>query len=134
MVGKHTVLRLFVCGSSTSSVTSFHCFHCLICQRDVFMQSRGAREFTRHFVPDKHWFPDMAYHVQQDLPVYNRLMDLLTLTSEEKTEYLAGPTVEKSEGFSFPEDLLLPCTGDDSAVPLMTIVNFITDLCRCGGT
>ena len=44
------------------------------------------------------------------------------------------PCKGKSEGFSFPEDLLPACTRVDSAVPLMTMVNCLLELCRCGGS
>ena len=128
MVGDHPVFSLFVSGSSSGSATSVHS---MICRRDVSMQSRVAREFIRHFSSDRHWLRDVTYRVQHDLPVYNQLLDPLKLTAEEKVGNLDRATVEKSEGFIFPEDWLPPCTLADSTVPLMTMVNCITKFCRC---
>ena len=35
------------------------------------MLSRGAREFVRHYSGDRHWSRDVAYRVQQGLPVFD---------------------------------------------------------------
>ena len=121
MVGDHPVYSLFVSGLSSGSSSLFHC---MICRRDVSMQSRGAREFVRHFGSDRHWFRDVAYRVQKDLPVYSRLMEPLELSSDERAKYLSQDPVEKDEGFSFPEDLLPACTRVDSTVPLLTISHY----------
>ena len=61
MVGDHPIFSLFVSGASNGSATHFHC---MICKRDVSMQSRGAREFIRHYSGDRHWTRDVAYRVQ----------------------------------------------------------------------
>ena len=95
------------------------------------MQSHGAREFTRHYSSDKHWFRDVTFRVQQDLPVYNQLMNPITLTAEEREGYLSQLRIEKDDGFNFLEDLLPPCTRADSSVPLVTMVNCVAELCRC---
>ena len=118
MVGEHPIFRLFLSGSSTGSATSFHC---MICRCDGSIESRG--EFTRHCSSDKHWFRDVTFHVQQELPVYNQLVNPITLTAEKREGYLSRPTVEEDEGFNFPEDLLPLRDRADSAVPLMTMVN-----------
>ena len=96
---------VFVSGSSTGSDKLFHC---MICQRDVSMESRGAAEFSRHFFGKRHWQLDVTYRVQNGLPVYNRLMDPMTLSEVQVEEYRSRPSKGKNEGFSFPEDLLLP--------------------------
>ena len=119
MVGNHPIFSLFVSGASNGSASHFHC---MICKRDVSMLSRGAREFVRHYSGDRHWSRDVAYRVQQGLPVFDQLMKPLELTSEERAAYLEQDVVDKDEGFSFPEDLLPACTRVDSTIPLLTMV------------
>ena len=131
MVGNHPVFSLFVSGDSNGLASRFHC---MICKRDVSMQSRGAREFVRHFSGDRHWTRDVAYRVQHGMPVFDQLMKPLELTSEQRAEYLSQDAVEKDEGFSFPEDLLPACTRVDSTIPLLTMVNCVAELCRWGGS
>ena len=131
MVGNHPVFSLFVSGASNGSASRFHC---MICKRDVSMQSRGAREFVRHFSGDRHWTRDVAYRVQHGMPVFDQLMKPLELTSEQRAEYLSHDAIEKDEGFSFPEDLLPACTRVDSTIPLLTMVNCVAELCRWGGS
>ena len=131
MVTGHPIFELFVSGSSTGSDKAFHC---MICQRDVSMESRGAAEFSRHFFGKRHWQLDVAYRVRNDMPVYNRLMDPMILSESQVAEYRDWPNKGKSEGFSFPEDLLPACTQVNSSVPLMTMVNCLLELLRCGGS
>ena len=97
MVEEHPIFGFFVSGSSTESATSFHC---MICGRDVSMQSRGSRDFVRHYSSDKHWLRDVAFRVQRNLPVYDQLMKPITLTADEKKAYLSRPHVEKDECFN----------------------------------
>ena len=131
MVGDHPVLSVFVSGSSTGVSTSFHC---MICRLDVSMHSRGAREFIRHYSSDRHWERDVAYRVQNDMPTYDRQMEPVDLSTGQRDEYMNREKYAKDEGFSFPEDLLPSCTRVGSTVPLLTMVNCISDLCRCGGS
>ena len=131
MVTGHPIFELFVSGSSTGSDKAFHC---MICQRDVSMESRGAAEFSRHFFGKRHWQLDVAYRVRNDMPVYNRLMDPMILSESQVAEYRDWPSKGKSEGFSFPEDLLPACTQVNSSVPLMTMVNCLLELLRSGGS
>ena len=132
MVGDHPIFSLFVSGASNGSASRFHC---MICKRDVSMLSRGAREFIRHYSGDRHWSRDVAYRVQQGLPVFDQLMKPLELTSEQRAAYLSQDAVDnKDEGFSFPEDLLPACTRVDSTIPLLTMVNCVAELCRWGGS
>ena len=131
MVGDHPIFSLFVSGASNGSASRFHC---MICKRDVSMLSRGAKEFIRHYSGDRHWSRDVAYRVQQGLPVFDQLMKPLELTSEQRAAYLSQDAVDiKDEGFSFPEDLLPACTRVDSTIPLLTMVNCVAELCRWGG-
>ena len=131
MVGNLSVFSLFVSGASNGSASRFHC---MICKRDVSMQSRGAREFVRHFSGDRHWSRDVAYRVQHGMPVFDQLMKPLELTSEHRAEYLSQDAIEKDEGFSFPKDLLPACTRVDSTIPLLTMVNCVAELCWWGGS
>ena len=103
MVAGHPIFELFVSGSSSGSDKAFHC---MVCQRDVSMESRGPAEFSRHFFGKRHWQVDVAYRVRYDMPVFNRLMDPMVLSEDQLAEYRDWPTKGKSEGFSFPEDLL----------------------------
>ena len=125
MVTGHPIFELFVSGSSTGSDKAFHC---MICQRDVSMESRGAAEFSRHFFGKRHWQLDVAYRIRNDMPVYNRLMDPMILSESQVAEYRDWPSKGKSEGFSFPEDLLPACTQVNSSVPLMTMANCLFEL------
>ena len=129
MVSGHPVFELFVSGSKTGSDKSFHC---MICQRDVSMESRGPAEFT--VFGKQHWVLDVTYRVQNDMPVFNRLMDPMVLTEAQLAEYRDQPRKGKSEGFSFPEDLLPACTQANSSVLLMTMINCLVDLLRSGGS
>ena len=131
MVSGHPVFELFVSGSSTGSDKLFHC---MICQRDVSMESRGPAEFARHFFGKRHWVLDVSYRVQNDMPVFNRLMDPMVLTEAQLSEYRDRPRKGKSEGFSFPEDLLPACTQANSSVPLMTMINCLVELLRSSGS
>ena len=131
MVAGNPIFELFVSGSSTGSDKAFHC---MLCQRDVSMESRGAAEFSRHFFGKRHWQLDVSYRVRNNMPIYNRLMDRMVPTESQLSEYLEWPSKGKSEGFSFPEDLLPACTQSNSSVPLMTMVNCLVELLRSGGS
>ena len=128
-VSGHSVFDLFVSGSSTGCDKSFHC---MICQRDVSMESRCPADVTRHFFGKQHWVLDVTYRVQNDMPVFNRLMDPMVLTEAQLAEYRDRPRKGKSEGFNFPEDLLPACTQANSSVPLMTVINCLVELLRSG--
>ena len=99
MVSGHPVFALFVSGSSTGSEKAFHS---MICQRDVTMESRGAGEFARHFFGKRDWLLDVTYRVQNDMPVFNRLMDPMLLSEDQLPEYRERPAKGKSEGFQLP--------------------------------
>ena len=131
MVVNHPIFELFVSGSSTGSDKMFHC---MICQRDVSMESRGPAELVRHFFGKRHWEMDVTYRVQNNLSIFNRLMDPMELSEFQVEIYMRRPSKGKSEGFSFLEELLPACTRVDSSVPLMTMVNCLIELCRCGGS
>ena len=131
MVGDNPIYQLFVSGSSTGSDKLFFC---KICHRDVSMESRGASEFTRHFFGKRHWQLDLTYRAQHDLPVFNRLMDPMELNETQVADFMTRPSKGLAEGFSFPEDLLPACTSVDSSVPLMTMINSVLELFRCGGS
>ena len=131
MVRGHPVLELFVSGSSTGSDKSFFC---TICHRDVSMETRGAGELTRHFSSDRHWQADVTYRVHKGLPIFNKLMDPIELSETQKADFLSRPFKDKLEGFTFPEDLLPSCTRVDSTIPLLTMVNCLTELLRAGGS
>ena len=131
MVAGHPIFELSVSGSSTGSNKAFHC---MICQRDVSIESRGAAEFSCYFFDKQHWQLDVTYWVQNDMPVVNRLMDPMILSETQLAEYRDRPSKGKSEGFSFPEDLLPACTQVNSSVPLMTMFNCLVELLRSGGS
>ena len=131
MIGDNPIYQLFVSGSSTGCDKHFFC---MICHRDVSMESRGALEFSQHFFGKRHWQLDVTYRVQNNLPVFNRLMDPMELTDTQLEDYRSRPCKGKAEGFSFPEDLLPACTQVDSSVPLLTLVNCLLELLRSGGS
>ena len=130
MVKDHPTFELFVTGFSTNCATSFFCTKC---ERDVSMETRGAGERARHFFGPRHWERDVLYRVRHNLPVFNRLMDPLELSSEQRDRCLSRPCREKPGGFSFPEDLLPACVKVDSGIPLMTLVSSLSDLLKNGG-
>ena len=74
------------------------------------METRGAGELSHHFSEDRHWQADVIYRVQQGLPVFNKLMDPIELSESQRSYFLSCPFKDKSEGSSFPEDLLPPST------------------------
>ena len=127
----HPVLELFVSGASTGSEKHFFC---TICHKDVSMETRDAGELVRHFSGPRHWQADVTYRVHQGLPVFNKLMDPLELSESQRSDFLSRTFKDKSEGYSFPEDLLPSCTRVDSVVPLLTMVNCLVELLRAGGT
>ena len=98
------------------------------------MSTREAGEFDRHFATFKHWQADVTYKVHNGLPVYGRMRDPLTLSAEKRAEYSSRPCRGRAEGFSFPEDLLPPCTREGSNAPLTTMVNCLLELLCCGGS
>ena len=130
MVKDHPVVEQFVSGSSSGVETAFFC---TICQRDVSIATKGIRENSRHFASDKHWVLDETYRVHQGLQVYNKLLDPMEVSDVQTRDYLARPFKEKSDGFSFLEDLLPACTRIDSSVPLITMINCLVELLRTGG-
>ena len=81
----------------------------------------------------RHWQLDLTYRVQHDLPVFNRLMDPMELSETQVADFVGRPSKGLAEGFSFPEDLPA-CTRVDSSVPLMTMINSVLELFRCGGS
>ena len=121
----HSVLELFVSGSSTGSDESFFC---TICHRDVSMKTRRSGELTRHFSGDRHWQAEVTYRVHPGLPVFNKLMDPIGLSETPKADFLSRPFKDKLEGFTFPEDLLPSRTRVDSTIPLLTMVTCLTEL------
>ena len=130
MVKDHPVFEQFVSGSSSGVETAFFC---TICQRDVSIATKGFRENSRHFASDKHLVLDETYRVHQGLQVYNKLLDPMEVSDVQTRDYLARPFKEKSDGFSFLEDLLPACTRIDSSVPLITMINCLVELLRTGG-
>ena len=136
MVGDHIVLSVFVSGSSTGVATRFHC---MICRRDVSMQSRGTKEFTRHYSSDRHWERDVAYRDQNDMPTYDRQMEPMNLSTGHRDEYMSREKIAKDEGFSFPEDFLSSCTRVDLLflcwqwwIVSLNCVVLVVAMCCCG--
>ena len=100
MLTLNPVFPDFVSGSSTGAGTHFYC---KVGHRDVKMVTRGSGKFSRHFRSDGHWFKDVTYRVHMSLPIYNRLLEPMTLTEAQRVEYASRPFVELPEGFPFPE-------------------------------
>ena len=92
----------FVSGARNGKAT---CFPCRVCGRDVCLATNDSGEFGRHFSSESHWFRDVTYRGHMLLPISNRLMDSMTLTDAQLTEYRSRPFVDLSEGYPFPEDL-----------------------------
>ena len=54
-------------------------FFCRVCKRDVSIKAHGSSEIVRHFGSVAHWRRDVTYRVQMDMPVYNKLLEPMTL-------------------------------------------------------
>ena len=48
------------------------------------MDTRGVTELGRLFMGPRDWNQDVVYRVHHDLPVFNRLMDPMKLSSEQR--------------------------------------------------
>ena len=79
MLGLNPLFPDFVSGSKCGSGKYFFC---RVCCRDVSIKARGSREIERHFRSDGHWYRDFTYRVHKGLPVFNRLMEPMTLTDD----------------------------------------------------
>ena len=118
MLSLKPVFGDFVTGSKCGSAKFFFCRNC---RRDVKLGSHGSSEFVRDFGPKKHWEQDVVYHLHMGLPVYNKLMEPMTLSSRQEDE------------FPFLEELLPKHLKVDSKVPFMTLVSCFCDCLRSGG-
>ena len=97
------------------------------------MGSHGSSEFVRHFESKKHWEQDVVYRLQMGLPIYNKLMEPMTLSSRQEDEFRSRPFLDLGPEFPFPEDLLPKHSRVDSKVSFMTLVPCFCDWLRSGG-
>ena len=130
MLSLHHLYPDFVSGSECGQASYFFC---KICHRDVSMASHGSGEFDRHFRSDSHWKADVTYRVHTGLPVYNKLMEKMSLSEEQMAEFRNRPFVDMAEGYPFPEDLLPKHSKPESKVPFMTMISCLCELLRGGG-
>ena len=66
------------------------------------------------------------------LPVYNRLMEPMTLSAEQLADFHSRHFQDLGVGFPFPEDLLSKQARVKSKVPFMTLVSPLCDF-LCSG-
>ena len=69
-----------------------------------------------------------------DMPVYNKLLEPMTLTETQLAEYRARPFEDLGGEFPYPEDSLAKHAHPGSNVPLMTLVSCVFELLRRGAT
>ena len=75
----------------------------------------------------------MTYRVHIGLQVYNRLLEPLTLTESQRTEFESRLFVDLEEGHPFPEDLAPKHARVESRIPFSTLVSCAGELLRSGG-
>ena len=93
----------------------------------------GSSEIIRRYESKKHWEQDVVYRLHMGLPIYNKLMEPMTLSSPQEDAFRSRPFVALGPEFSFPEDLLTKHAKVDSKVPFMTLVSGFCDWLRNGG-
>ena len=130
MLSEHILFKDFV--TSAKSGSDEH-FFCRICKRDVAILAHGASEIIRHFGSAGHWRRDVTYTVHMGMPVYNKLLEPMTLSETQLAEYRARPFEELGGEFPYPEDLLDKHSHPKSKVPLMTLVSSVCELIGRGG-
>ena len=75
----------------------------------------------------------MVYRLHMGLPIYNKLMEPMTLSSRQEDDFRSRPFVDLGPEFPFPEDLLPKHAKVDSKVPFITLVSCFCDWLRSGG-
>ena len=85
------------------------------------------------FESKKHWEQDVVYRLHMGLPVYNKLMEPMTLSSCQEDEFRSQLFLDLGPEFPFPEDLLPKHSRVDSKLPFMTLVSCFCDWLRSGG-
>ena len=68
-----------------------------------------------------------------EMPMYNKLLEPMTLSETQLAEYRARPFEDLGGKFPFPEDLLAKHSHPSSKVPLMTLVSSACELIGRGG-
>ena len=125
MLGLNPLFQDFVSGPKNGRGT--HVF-CKVCKRDVVMKAR----FGRHFYSPGHWNRVVTYRVHMGLPIYNRLMEPMTLSAAQLADFRSRPFEDLGEGFPFPENLVPTRARVESKVPYMTLVASLFDFLRSG--
>ena len=107
-------------------------FFCRVCKRDVII-SHGSSELVRHFGSKKQWQQDVVYRLHMGLPIYNKLMEPMTLSSPPDNECGSRLFVDLGPEFPFPADLLPKHSRVHSKVPFVTLDSCFCDWLRSGG-
>ena len=103
-------------------------------ERDVSKESRGSGEINRHFASDRLCERDVTYRVHKGLPIYNQLRQAITLTDAQLADHRSRPFKEKAVGYLFAEEKLPKHSQVTSKVPLLTMVSYLTEVLRAGGS
>ena len=130
MLSLNPLFKDFVTGAKRGSGDFFFC---RVCKRDVKMGSHGSSEIIRHYESKKHWEQDVVYRLHMCLPIYNKLMEPMTLSSRQEADFRSRPFVDLGPEFPFPEDLLPTHAKVDSKMSFMTLVSCFCDWLRSGG-
>ena len=69
-------------------------FDCKVCKRDVAMKAQCSGEFCGHYYSDGHWYREVTSRNHIGLPVYNRLMEPMTLSVQQLADFRFRPFVE----------------------------------------
>ena len=73
-------------------------FFCCVCKRDVAIRTHGSSEIIRHFGSAGHWRRDVTYRVHMGMPVYNKLLEPMTLSETQMAEHQARPFEDHGGG------------------------------------
>ena len=122
MLSAHESFKDFVTGAKSGSDERFFC---RICKRDVTKCTHGVSERIRHFGSVGHWRRDVTHRVHLDMPVYNKLLEPMTLSETQFAEHRARPFEDFGGEFPYPENLVAKQAHPGSKVPLMTLVSCV---------
>ena len=129
MLSEHVLPKDFVTGAKSGSDEHFFCRNC---KRDVAIPADGSPAIVRDFGSAGHWRRAVTYRVHMEMPLYNKLLEPMTLSETQLTEYRARPFEDLGGEFPYPEDLLAKHSHRTSKVPMMTLVSCVCKLVRKG--
>ena len=101
---------------------------CRVCKRDVTIRAHGSSEIDRYFGSAGHWRRDVTYGVRMDLPVYNEMLEPMTLSESQLSDYRVRPFEDLGDVFPYLEDLVSRHSVASSKSHFMTLVSCVCEL------